>query len=105
MSSGRYPFPETSESQVLDKIFTVLGPVSVDQVRDMGLDPLNYPQLLAGSLFNARRWSDVEAFPKTPSNELRSLLNEGLEYSPIRRADAASLLSHQFFNLDYNSQA
>lgn len=103
MVSGQYPFPETSEDRVLDKIYTVLGPVSVDQVRDMGLDPLDFPHLLAGSLFNARRWSDIEAFPKTQSNELRSLLNEGLEYSPRRRADAATLLNHQFFKTDYTS--
>jgi len=105
MVSGKYPFPETSEARVLDKIFSVLGPISVEQIRDMALDPLKYPHLLAGSLFNARRWSDIEVFPKTPSSELRSLLNQALEYSPRRRADAATLLDHEFFKVNYESQS
>ena len=102
--SGQYPFPDTTEGTILDKIFSVLGPISVEQVRDIGLNPLHYPNLLAGSLFNARRWSDIEIFPKTPSTELRALLNQALEYSPKRRKDATTLRDHEFFRVDYSSQ-
>ena len=78
-------------------IFTVLEPITMEQVRDMGIDPMEFPELLASSAFNARRWSDVQVFPQTPSVELRSLLNHALEYSPRRRSDALTLLDHEFF--------
>jgi len=76
----------------------ILGPITLEQVRDIGVDPIDYPELLAGSTFNARRWSDVQVFPQTPSLELRSLLNQMLEYSPPRRHAATALLKHDFFN-------
>jgi serine/threonine protein kinase len=97
MTSGKYPFAISSEDNMLESILTVMGPIGVDQVRDAGIDPLDYPELVAGSAFHARRWSDMEIFPQTPSAELRSLLNLALEYSPRRRHDAVSLLEHDFF--------
>jgi serine/threonine protein kinase len=100
MISGRYPFPASTEDGILEDIFTVLGPITMEQVRDIGVDPLLYPELLVGSTFNARRWSDIQVFPKTPSVELRALLNQCLEYSPRRRADAATILRHNFFKSD-----
>lgn len=102
MISGRYPFVVTSEDGMRESIFTVLGPITMEQVRDIGVDPMDFPQLLAGSAFNARRWSDIQVFPQTPSVELRSLLNQMLEYSPRRRADASSLVDHDFFKHDIN---
>lgn len=97
MISGKYPFVATSEEGIIESIFTVLGPITMEQVRDIGVDPMDFPQLLVGSAFNARRWSDVQVFPQTPSIELRSLLNQMLEYSPRRRNDATTLLDHDFF--------
>jgi serine/threonine protein kinase len=97
MMSGKYPFNATSENKILESILTVLGPLRMEQLRDIGVDPMEFPELLAGSAFNARRWSDVQVFPQTPSLELRSLLNQALEYSPRRRSSAATLLQHDFF--------
>jgi serine/threonine protein kinase len=97
MTSGRYPFPASTEDGIIEAILTVLGPITMEQVRDIGVDPLLYPELLAGSTFNVRRWSDIQVFPKTPSVELLALLNQCLEYSPRRRADAATILEHDFF--------
>ena len=97
MISGKYPFVVTSEENMPQSIFTVLEPITMEQVRDMGIDPMEFPELLASSAFNARRWSDVQVFPQTPSVELRSLLNHALEYSPRRRSDALTLLDHEFF--------
>jgi serine/threonine protein kinase len=97
MISGKYPFAVTSEDNMVEGIVTVMGPITMEQVRDAGVDPLEFPQLLAGSASNSRRWSDVQLFPQTPSPELRSLLNLALEYSPRRRHDAAGLLEHDFF--------
>ena len=97
MMSGKYPFNSTSQDSMLESIFAVLGPLKMEQLRDMGVDPMEYAELLAGSAFNARRWSDIEAFPQTPSLELRSLLNQTLEYSPRRRSNATTLLEHGFF--------
>ena len=102
MISGKYPFANTSEDGMIESIFNVLGPVTMEQVRDIGVDPVDFPQLLAGSAFNARRWSDVQVFPQTPSAELRSLLNQMLEYSPRRRSDASTLLDHDFFKEHIN---
>lgn len=102
MISGKYPFANTSEDGMIESIFNVLGPVTMEQVRDIGVDPVDFPQLLAGSAFNARRWSDVQVFPQTPSPELRSLLNQMLEYSPHRRSDASTLLDHDFFKEHIN---
>jgi serine/threonine protein kinase len=97
MISGKYPFALTSEEKMPESILNVLGPITMEQVRDIGVDPLEFPELLAGSAFNARRWSDVQVFPQTPSVELRSLLNHALEYSPRRRSNAVTLLNHEFF--------
>jgi len=102
MISGKYPFANTSEDGMIESIFNVLGPVTMEQVRDIGVDPVDFPQLLAGSALNARRWSDVQVFPQTPSVELRSLLNQMLEYSPRRRSDASTLLDHDFFKEHIN---
>jgi len=102
MISGKYPFANTSEDGMIESIFNVLGPVTMEQVRDIGVDPVDFPQLLAGSAFNARRWSDVQVFPQTPSVELRSLLNQMLEYSPRRRSNASTLLDHNFFKEHIN---
>jgi serine/threonine protein kinase len=102
MISGKYPFVVTSEDGMLESIFTVLGPITMEQVRDIGIDPMDFPQLLAGSAFNARRWSDIQVFPQTPSMELRSVLNQMLEYSPRRRAEASFLLDHNFFKHNIN---
>ena len=85
---------------MLESILTVLGPITIVQVRDIGVDPMDFPEILAGSMFNVRRWSDFQGFPYTPSVELRSLLNQALEHSPRRRNDAATLLSHEFFKND-----
>lgn len=98
MTSGKYPFPVEAEDAMLESVLTFLGPITIEQVRDMGVDPLLYPELLARSTFDARRWSDIQVVPKTPSVELHALLNQCLEYSPHRRSDAATLLEHKFFN-------
>jgi len=82
---------------MLESVFTVLGPITVEQVRDIGMDPTLFPELLAGSSFNYRRRSDIQVSPKTASLELRALLNQCLEYSPRRRSTAAALLEHGFF--------
>ena len=101
MMSGKYPFPASSEEGMLESILTVLGPITMEQVRHIGVDPMDFPEILAGSMFNARRWSDFQGFPhNTPSVELRSLLNQALEYSPRCRNDAATLLNHDFFRND-----
>lgn len=100
MVSGKYPFSASSEQGMLKSILTVLGPITIEQVRDIGVDPMDFPEILAGSMFNARRWSDFQCFPHTPSVELRSLLNQALEYSPRRRNDAATLFNHEFFKND-----
>jgi serine/threonine protein kinase len=100
MMSGKFPFAARSEEVMLASILTILGPITMEQVRDMGVDPMLFPELLMGSTFHARRWSDVQVFPQTPSVELRSMLNLMLEYSPRRRNNAAKLLDHEFFKGD-----
>lgn len=97
MISGKYPFSASSEEEMIESILTVLGPITLEQVRDIGVNPMDFPEILAGSTFNARRWSDIKGFPHTLSVELRSLLNQALKYSPRRRNDAATLLNHEFF--------
>jgi serine/threonine protein kinase len=97
MISGKYPFATSSEKGMLESILTVLGPITMEQVRDIGVDPMEFPEVLAGSTVNGRRWSDIQGFPQTPSVQLRSLLNQALEYSPRRRNDAVTLLNHDFF--------
>lgn len=98
--SGEFPFAASSEGAMLASILTILGPITIGLVRDMGVDPLLFPELLVGSAFSARRWSDVQVFPQTPSVELRSMLNLMLEYSPRRRNNATTLLDHEFFKED-----
>lgn len=97
MMSGKYPFAASSEEGMLESILTVLGPITMEQIRDIGVDPMEFPKLLVGSTLNARRWSDIQAFPQTSSVGLRSLVNQALEYSPRRRNDAGTLLNHDFF--------
>ena len=97
MVLGQYPFPATSEDAMLETVFTVLGPITVEQVGDMGVNPQLLPELLAGSSFNAHQWSDIQVSPKTLAVELYALLNECLEYSPKRRSTAAALLEQGFF--------
>lgn len=100
MISGKFPFAASSEGVMLASIRTILGPITMGQVRDMGVDPLLFPKLLVGPAFNPRRWSDVQVFPQTPSVELRSMLNLMLEYSPRLRNNATTLLDHEFFKDD-----
>lgn len=100
MTFGKYPFSATSEDGILESVLNVLGPISVEQMGDIGVDSTKFSQLMVGSACSTRRWSDAEAFPQTLSRELRSLLNKALEYSPRRREDAATLLNHDFFNID-----
>jgi len=82
---------------MLESVFTVLGPITMEQIRDIGVDPTLFPELLARSTFNSRGRSDIQASPKTASLELRALLTQCLEYSPRRRSTAAALLDHGFF--------
>ena len=100
MMSGRYPFAVTSEEGMLESTLNTLGPITIEQVRDIGLDPMQFPGLLAGSVFNTGSWLDVQKIlPQTPSLQFRSFLYQALEYSPRRRANAATLLKHRFLEV------
>jgi serine/threonine protein kinase len=99
MIFGKYPFVSSSEDEMLENILAVLGPITIEQVRDIGVDPLDFPELLVSSI-NMQRCSDIQDLSQVPSIELRSLLNEALKYSPRRRKDAAALLNHNFFNAE-----
>jgi serine/threonine protein kinase len=100
MMYGKYPFATSFEDEMLENILAVLGPITVEQVRDIGVDPLDFPELLVSSTTHMRRCSDIQDFSQTPSVGLRSLLSQALEYSPRRRTDAATLLEHDFFKVE-----
>ena len=72
----------------------------MEQVREIGVDPLDFPELLVSSTTNMRRCSDIQGFSQMESIELRTLLSQALEYSPRRRKDAAALLNHNFFEVE-----
>ena len=102
MISGKYPFNALSEAETLESILFILGPTTIQQVRDIGVDPMDFPEVLARSALNTHRWSDTQVFPEISSVELRSLLNQALEYSPRQRNGAATLLNHEFFKVGMN---
>ena len=55
MRSGKYPFPTTSESGMIESVFTVLGWITMEQIREMGLDPMEFAEILSSSTLNVRR--------------------------------------------------